>query len=299
MTRRLIVFLILFLFSAGSVFADETALPKEDFDRLREMARQYLKDGELESARENFLKMAEADPTNPEAFRQLGVIDIQLDDAEEAIEHIQTAIKLGAADSRTYYLLGTAYIRYGDLDKAKEAYLVSIEKEPSFMNAYHDLGLIYYRKDDAHLAVEMLEKALALKPDSHRTMLALGLAYIRKDQPERAVGFVTTLREVHEEVYAAQLENVLRAYGQKKNFEGPSEENFLPDVSKTAPKASSKSTGNPFANSSRSPEKMSITGTAQVNMKSVTSEKKGEASETEKKNEPATPAESNVLVSKS
>ena len=124
--------------------------------------------------------------------------------------------------------------------------------------AYQDLGLLFYRMGMAEASSIYLLKALSLKQDSTKIMLALGLAYVKLGQPEKALEYVTSLREQNDEQKALHLESMIRELRESKNIREPDASNLVPDL--PGRKA-------PVASAGKSQGKTSVAGKAQVNLR--------------------------------
>ena len=93
-----------------------------------EMAEGYeaIAAGEYEVATEIFTRVAEQDPTNAEAFNQLGYINRRLQNFPQAFAFYNKALELEPQHTGAHHYIGEAYLEVGDLAKA-EAHLRQLD----------------------------------------------------------------------------------------------------------------------------------------------------------------------------
>lgn len=82
--------------------------------------------GEYETATAIFTKIAEDEPTNAEAFNQLGYINRRLQNFPEAFAFYTKALELDPQHTGAHHYIGEAYLEVGDLAKA-EAHLEQLD----------------------------------------------------------------------------------------------------------------------------------------------------------------------------
>jgi Flp pilus assembly protein TadD len=251
---------------AAELLADETLLSekqttnpsgiltKKEFQVLYGKAVAALKDHDVKAAKENFLKLTEADPNFSEGYGWLGLLCLQSGDAEVALRYLGKAADLGSQNPQVHYTLATLLAISGDLERAKRAYLEAVKINPQMGNAYHDLGMLYFRMGKNQDAIDAFLKALEINPQSTKAMLSIGMAYIKAGKPENAVEYITRLRDCNDEMKATHLEALLRGLQAEKVMKEPDASNLVPDGSKAR-------------RPGKTPQKTALSGTAQINMK--------------------------------
>jgi len=117
------------------------------------MGNVFLRDGELDRARAEYLACLEIEPRFPLAHLNLGV---------------------------TYY-------RAGALALAREAFIEEIEVNPGAAGAHNNLGLVFRDLGDPERAVVAFSRALALDPGHHEAARNLSLVLRRLHREEEAI----------------------------------------------------------------------------------------------------------------
>lgn len=228
--------------------------PEVSARQLFEEGVESLQAQDLQEARRRFERVVELQPGQAAAHYYLGMIAVQYREMDEAIRHLERAVELNPGESHPWYLLATAYASYGSLESAEKAYLKTLEVNPDFFNARHDLGLLYLREQDLWKAAEMLESALQRDAGSTKTMLALGIIYLQMKKPERALEYVTRLRESGDQSRASQLERLLSGVARRQETPPVTSDILEPQAppppgSQRTP-AQKRPQGNPFARQS-------------------------------------------------
>ena len=167
------------------------------------LGRLYRNRGEEwnEQAEEYLNKAIEIDPTNADAYIELGELrdaENRTDEAEayflravdlkrnywkahealagfyyyneqyqKAIDYYKIATSLAPDVATGFGGMGAAYTLLGDVENARMAYNRSLELKPS-RQAYTNIGLSYYYAGNFEDASEMQQKALEFAPDDHR-----------------------------------------------------------------------------------------------------------------------------------
>lgn len=140
-------------------------------ENLMALGDAYLEVGQLEDAREAYLRAAEADEVPPAVFQRLAVLALQ-DDLGEAQGWLERAAAVAPDDSQTLFLLSEVAYANGDLQAAESSlrrYVDVVGGEPDATIAAR-LEL-FERVDDLTAAVEAEPTA--------ENLLALGDLYWR------------------------------------------------------------------------------------------------------------------------
>ncbi|RMB62721.1 hypothetical protein EAX61_03855 [Dokdonia sinensis] len=89
----------------------------------------FIKEKDYAAAKEEFLKILAVTPSNNPTLLNLGIIEIKMNQYEEAVQHLTKVIDANAwDDGRPEYNRGQAYERLGETEKSKRDYRVSKKK---------------------------------------------------------------------------------------------------------------------------------------------------------------------------
>lgn len=117
---------------------------------------------DLYYARQNFvfiINMNDDQCLKPDAYLNLGVVEMLEGNSDAAIKNYLTAILLRANYPEAFFNLGGIYFKLGVLKKAEEAFLKAIEQQPNYGRAHYSLGFVYFDQKKYDLAREHAEKA--------------------------------------------------------------------------------------------------------------------------------------------
>ena len=138
-TVRLLVPLLCFLLRPGKLSAQVQEQKPQEF---YELASQQFTKGDFAGAKASFTRAIELDSLYAEAYRGLGMADLELKDYEGAYR---------------------AWLKAGDLNPQDE-------------KSKYFLGRLFYEADIPNQAAAWLREALKLKPDDYQAMTYLGLS---------------------------------------------------------------------------------------------------------------------------
>ncbi len=175
--RRLILFIVASIFIMSQMFGDEQGMaqikghdPKYNSGAAAVnhmiLGLDLLKPGEnqdLYAAKQNFLfiiNMKDRDEgLKPEAYLNLGVVEMLEGNTDAAIKNYLAAIELKPNYPEAYFNLGALYYKQGLLNKAEAAFLKAIELQADYGRAHYSLGFVYLDQKKYDLARNHAEKA--------------------------------------------------------------------------------------------------------------------------------------------
>ena len=137
----------------------------------------YQQNGEIEHAKEMFLKSLGLHPDHYKSLHKLGVLSLQQYNYKEAAEHFERAIHEGGASDTTYSTLGLAYHKMGEIQKSQEAFLKALDVNPDHIETLTNLGHLYLEIKDYDKAFHCFTKAKRLVPKLTDVRLALSIIY--------------------------------------------------------------------------------------------------------------------------
>ena len=90
---------------------------------------------------------------------------------ENAITHINKALKVDENIAQAYYLKGSVFKEMGDTSKAISSMQTAIEQDTKFFDAFLDIGILYASRKNP-LALEYYSNALRLRPNDDNVLYA-------------------------------------------------------------------------------------------------------------------------------
>jgi len=124
-----------------------------------------FENGNVEDAIGKYQQSLGLHPDYPEAHYNLGSALLQKGDADEAIRHCEEALKIQPNEPDAHIVLGNAFMAKQEVDRAIAHYLQALHVRPDDSNAHYNLGTALKQKGDAERAAQEYEKALELERD--------------------------------------------------------------------------------------------------------------------------------------
>jgi tetratricopeptide (TPR) repeat protein len=137
--------------------------------------------GQYETAAGELRQVLQAEPANPDAFRELGRAYEGLGDRAAAESVLKSAITARPGDWSVYNALGAFYARQRRPAEAAEQFERVVQLTPDNARGFSNLGSAYAQLRDWDRAFAALEKATVLSPNE-RTWSNLATAYFRQSR---------------------------------------------------------------------------------------------------------------------
>jgi tetratricopeptide (TPR) repeat protein len=115
-------------------------------------------------------------PDDPGSHELLGLVLDMEDEADQARDHLETALKLAPKNATYRINLTTFYLKADLLEDAEKALRPLLDSSPG-ADVYHALGYIRLKQRQEREAVSLFQKALELEHDRADTWYWLGFAY--------------------------------------------------------------------------------------------------------------------------
>lgn len=178
--------------------------------------------GRYVEANEELQRAVAVDPSNDQAFYNLGLINIELQKFGIAEEEIKKAIRLNGKVVGYYERLGSVLIRLEKWSEAKEVLERATRIDPSSFRSYYKLAQVAEQLDDPQQALFQYTEAIRKGPRFFEAYAALGRLYIDVGYPEHALQVIKSGQQVvqpnsEEEANLHQLLGTV--YQQKRDFE--------------------------------------------------------------------------------
>ena len=125
----------------------------------------YLRLRDNDNAKQCFLKTLELAPTNPRALANLGIIAQATGNADEALELLSQAAKLGPNNHIILMKYGDALFEKNLTEQALQQYLLIIQREPANQKGLTSVAKCYLQLRQFSQAQAHLESVLAIYED--------------------------------------------------------------------------------------------------------------------------------------
>jgi tetratricopeptide (TPR) repeat protein len=168
------------------------------------LGKAYFSNSRLEEARTEFERVIAQMPDNTEARVSLAEVHLTAGRWERAAEAAESAIKLGASDSRPLYLLGTALIRMGRTEQGQdrlrefarvEADLESAKSRAREIDAVNAAAIEALRAGSGEAAIRHLTEAIQRYPDDGRLQMTLAIVQGRLNRHQMAIDTLESMLE--------------------------------------------------------------------------------------------------------
>ncbi len=174
------------------VYFEDPALQQKAFDLMVEGV-EALKANKFDEAAQKLKESAEINPSNPDAYFNLAIAQIQTSRWEEAEENLARAIELQPQQQRYQEVKslipvlklnaeGNQALGKRDFKTAIEKFSEMLKLQPNNPEVYYSLALAYTHDNQFDKASEFIEKALAGKPNEPE-FLNLKKARSERGQP--------------------------------------------------------------------------------------------------------------------
>ena len=199
-------------------------------EQIANLARIHLRNGDIASALESFLKIIQLHPENADAWVQVGQIRLyqgrpgealrcfiqalnldpnnvavlmQLAELKarqgrlgEAVEHYNQVISLQDRLAGPYIGLGDALQRLGRLSDAKRVLTHASELDPSSFHAKYNLGVVHLRLGELAKAKKLFEAALEILPNSAIAKNNLAQVAVQQEDEKLAIRLLKEAAEL-------------------------------------------------------------------------------------------------------
>jgi tetratricopeptide (TPR) repeat protein len=122
-------------------------------------------------------KALKSNENNFNAWMQLGVDNVNIQQYDEAMEAFMKALALSQDVAIVHFYLGTCFLHKGWYDRAIEALKQAMELGYKFPDCYSNMGVSYFELGKYREAIEEISKALELNPYNPLYFFNLGSCY--------------------------------------------------------------------------------------------------------------------------
>jgi Flp pilus assembly protein TadD len=158
--------------------------------------------GYYAQAEDSFQQVVATRPNDPEAYYNLGTLNLRLDRFDKAREYLEQTLKLRADYPEAWNNLGMMAAQQGQAQEAVEDFQKALQLRPEYEIALVNLGNVYRRAHAYPQAEDALKRALALQADDPEAHYSLGMVYAQQNELQPAADSLQTalsLRPVYPE----------------------------------------------------------------------------------------------------
>jgi len=152
----------------------------------------YLDNEEPQLALESFQKVIEINPLHEQAWYNIGYIHSQRGAVKASIQSYEKTLEINPVNTKCRLNLAVQYNRDGQTDKAEKQYNIVLSINPAYSSAWYNLGLLLKKRNSLDEAEEAYLKAIELEPENAKYRYSLALIYENRNNPE---GAITVLEE--------------------------------------------------------------------------------------------------------
>lgn len=146
--------------------------------------------GYLDAAASSFQQVIAKKPDDPEAYYNLGTLNLRRNDLAQARRYLEQTIKLRPDYPEAWNNLGMVAAQQGQMEEAVQSFQRSLSLRPTFTIALLNLGNLYRKQRAFERAQSLLVRALEIQPDDPEVNYSLGMLYAQQDQMQQASDFL-------------------------------------------------------------------------------------------------------------
>jgi len=150
----------------------------------------FFQRGFLEQSEAAFRQVIAAKPDDPEAYYNLGTLNLRRSALVEAREYLEQAVKLRAQYPEAWNNLGMIAAQEGQADEAIRNFQYCLSQRPDYAIALLNLGNVYRRQGSMEEAKKALEQAFTVEPENPEINYGLGMFYLREEKPDQALRYL-------------------------------------------------------------------------------------------------------------
>ncbi len=155
-------------------------------DAFYNLGTLYLRKHMLAEARQALQTAVRLKPIYPNAWNNLGMIAAETGNIQQAIANFERAIQQDPSDAIALENLGNLYDQLGRKAEAEAELQRAVSVAPNDPQASYTLGMFYAKHEDLPKAERFLQKAIALQPDFPSALNNLGVVLLRSGHPSAA-----------------------------------------------------------------------------------------------------------------
>ncbi len=169
-------------------YPEESTANQTEAARLAERAGKRAAEGNYEKAIGILKRALELQPTLNTARRDLAMAYVEIDDVENATNHLIEVLRLNPGDAWNWVVLANLYIQKNHDKETGEKFLrKALELAPNDAWALNSLAALTHEKGKSDEAICLFEKAIKSKPEFANAYYGEAIVHDSARKPEAAV----------------------------------------------------------------------------------------------------------------
>jgi tetratricopeptide (TPR) repeat protein len=165
----------------------------------RNIAMHYVNRGQAEKAVNHLKEWTRVEPSNTEAYYQLGIALVAAENYKSALGVFGKVLKMDPKHKGSLYRKSVLHVKLKAFSEAIEGFEQFLALHPDHAKAYYFLGIAYDRSDQLDKAVEAMKKAVELDPHEVKHFQHLGFLYERMGDHKEAARCFSKVMELEQE----------------------------------------------------------------------------------------------------
>ena len=151
--------------------------------------------GNLEDAEFAYQEVLKIDNENAEACNLMGVLKLQQNDVDSAIDWVEKAVNRKPCEY-FYETLFQTYIRAGMFEKIVECKDFVVKNFGKNFSLFFNIALAYKNLKNNRLAIEFYDRALKIDPTSYQAWFNLANVYSIENEAKKAISALNICRKL-------------------------------------------------------------------------------------------------------
>lgn len=172
----------------------------------------------FDKAIEESKKARDLDPSLLETHRARGIVLLNTQNVEQAVEEFQTALSINKNIADLYLNLGVAYKILQDYDLAQEALLASYALNPTDTVALTELSRSFFADGRFPQAAQYAEEAVKIETENPRLHGNLGVIYYKMEDYPKAIPELTLATSGGQAADGQTVEGLPLEYGRVMEY---------------------------------------------------------------------------------
>lgn len=156
-----------------------------------------MRSGDTICAKNAFIKATEYDSQNPANWSALGVVQLQLEEQDEALISLSKSIEYGSKWAGDYINRGIIYYRRHNYRSALADYDKAVTLAPRNAQCYYNRGVLRQELGDYNRALEDFTQAINLAPEQIEFYYQRGMVQLQLRQWQEALSDFQTIIRRH------------------------------------------------------------------------------------------------------